>query len=552
MFVDQIQKKLQKSLIAAGFKKIAKSLIEVKYPKMKKYGDYSSNIALKIGKKYKKNPLEIAKILSDNLRRSTVFSKVEAVQPGFINFYISNNMLRKTLQEIHEKKNNFGTNTSIGAGKKILLEFVSANPTGPLNVVNARAAAYGDSLANIFKKLGYNTEKEYYINDAGHQIDLLVESVEVELRRLENMQVQEMEDGYKGEYVIDIAKDILESVRGSVFHFSAKKKLFIIQYYALRNILANQKRALERFNVKFDNWISEKELRAKGSVEDVLTYLSETGYTFEKDDAVWVETSKFGDSKDRVIMKSDGTTTYLVPDLAYHISKYKRNYHLMIDVLGPDHHGHVSKLKSGLKILSYDIKKLNVIILQQVNLLLDEEKVKMSKRAGNVYTLNKLINEVGTDAARFFFLMRKTNTPLDFDLDLAKKQSSENPVYYVQYAHARINSLIKMAKSEKLILDDFKPEYLKKLKHAEEMDLVRNMMKYPEMIAHIGKTYDVNLMTTYLMDLASAFHKFYHKRKIINLRYRELSLARLYLADVVKIVLANGLGILGIKAPKKM
>lgn len=552
MFIELIKNKLSKSLEASGFEKVYKSLIEIEYPKKKKFGDYSSNIALKIAKKFKKAPIEIAEIVAENLSKSNLFSKVESVKPGFINFYISKNNLFEILKEISEKGNDFGNNFSVGSGKKILIEFVSANPTGPLNVVNARAAAYGDSLAKILGKLGYKPEEEYYVNDAGHQIDLLVESVEVELRRLEKMEIKEMEDGYKGEYIVKIAKEIKQNVRGSIFHYPQRKKFFLIRYHALRVILAKQRKSLERFNVVFDNWISERELRGKGSVEDVLTYLSETGYTYEKDDAVWVETKKFGDDKNRVIMKSDGTTTYLVPDLAYHISKYKRKYHLMIDVLGPDHHGHVSKLKSGMKILGYDIDKLKIIILQHVNLLVNDLKVKMSKREGNIFTLNELIDEVGTDAARFFFLMRKTNTPLDFDIELAKQQSSENPVYYVQYAHARINSLIEKGIEEKLDLQNFEEKYLKKLKHPEEMNLIRNMMKYPELLQHIAKTYDVNLMTTYLMDLASAFHKFYHKRKIINTRYQGLSLARLFLANSVKIVLANGLNILGISAPDKM
>ncbi len=552
MIIKTIKQKIQKCLRENNFKYVHRSKIEVEYPNVKKFGDYSTNIALKIAKKFRKRPLTIAKIIAKQLSNDNMFIKVETKKPGFVNFYISKHYLLKVLNKINTEKEKFGTDASVGTGKKILLEFVSANPTGPLNVVNARAAAFGDSLANFFSKLGYVVEREFYINDAGHQIDLLVESVEVELYRLESMPVKEVDGGYHGEYVVDVARKILEFEHHSIFHYSDKRKFKKIRQYTIREILKKQRESLARFNVFFDNWISEIELREKGSVEDILTYLSETGQTYEKDDAVWVETSKFGDSKDRVIMKSDGTTTYLVPDLAYHISKYKRGYSLMIDILGPDHHGHFSKLKSGLKILGYDVKKLSVIFLQQVNFIRDNEKVKMSKRAGNFFSLQKLLDDVGTDATRFFFLMRKTNTPLDFDVELAKKQSSENPVFYVQYAHARINSIMKMAKFKKIILAEFKSEYLQRLRHPEELDLIRCMMKYPDLIVHIGESYDVNLMTTYLVKLAAAFHSFYQKRKIVNLKFEELSLARLYLCKAVQNVLANGLNLLGIRAPERM
>ncbi len=302
----------------------------------------------------------------------------------------------------------------------------------------------------------------------------------------------------------------------------------------------------------FDNWISEQTLRDKGSVEDVLSYLAETDYIYEKDDAMWVCTSKFGDDKDRVIMKDDGTTTYLIPDLAYHISKYKRGFDKLIDILGPDHHGHTKKLNAGMKILGYNATILNFIILQQVNFVLGDKKVKMSKREGNIFSLDQLIKEVGTDAARFFFLMRKPNSPLDFDIGLAKKQSNENPVYYVQYAHARINSIEKKASKEDIKLDDFESEYLKRLRYEEEWDLIRKLMKFPELLAHIAETHSVHLLTSYLTELASTFHTFYQKRRVVNNRYKKLSLARLYLCKATQILIANGLRLLGISAPNTM
>ena len=287
-------------------------------------------------------------------------------------------------------------------------------------------------------------------------------------------------------------------------------------------------------------------------MEDVLAYLSETEKIYDKDGAVWMCSSEFGDSKDRVIMRSDGTVTYIIPDLAYHITKYKRGFDRIIDILGPDHHGHIPKLKAGIEILGYKPSIMQFILLQHVTILMNEEKVKMSKREGKLITLRQLIEEVGTDAARFFFLMRKSNTPLDFDIELAKKRSSENPVYYVQYAHARIASIEKNARSERLRVHDFKPEYLQRLGHDEELDIIRMLMKYPELITHISSSYDVNLLTSYLIDLAGEFHKYYQKYKIVNTRYKELSLARLFLCKAVQSVIRNGLSLLGISAPTKM
>lgn len=529
-----------------------KSKINLEYPKHKNHGDYASSIALNLAKKIGLAPMTIAKKLAKHLSTDPLFSEVNAAKPGFINFKIANKILYSTLQDIYKLGQKFGTNYEHGTGKRILIEFVSANPTGPLNVVNARAAAFGDSLANILLAQGYYVEREYYINDAGHQIELLVESIENELNRLDEIEVEELEEGYKGEYITEIAARVLESEGTTIHQLSKKDKINKIRDFALDILINDQKDTLSLFKVCFDNWISENELRQKGSVEDVLAYLSETGKIYDKDGAVWLCSSEFGDVKDRVIMRSDGTVTYLVPDLAYHITKYKRGFDRIIDILGPDHHGHIPKLKAGIEILGYKPSIMQFILLQHVTILMNEEKVKMSKREGKLITLRQLIEEVGTDAARFFFLMRKSNTPLDFDIELAKKKSSENPVYYVQYAHARIASIEKKARTEKLKISDFKPEYLKRLNHDEELGIIRTLMKYPELIAHISSSYDVNLLTSYLIDIAGEFHKYYQKYKIINMRYKRLSLARLFLCKAIQTVIKNGLTMLGISAPTKM
>ncbi|OPX27620.1 MAG: arginine--tRNA ligase [Candidatus Cloacimonas sp. 4484_140] len=547
-----IKEKIWLSLKALKVKAPPKSKINVEYPKHKIHGDYASNISLNLAKKIRQKPMTLAKKLATHLSADPLFSKVTAEKPGFINFHIANKILYSTLQDINKLGPKYGTDYERGAGKRILVEFVSANPTGPLNVVNARAAAFGDSLANILIAQGYYVEREYYINDAGHQIDLLVESVENELNRLDEIQVEELQEGYKGKYITEIAARILEAEGTTIHQLSKRDITQKIRDFSLDILINDQKNTLSLFKVCFDNWISENELREKGSVEDVLAYLSETEKIYDKDGAVWMCSSEFGDSKDRVIMRSDGTVTYIIPDIAYHITKYKRGFDRIIDILGPDHHGHIPKLKAGIEILGYKTSLMQFILLQHVTILMNEEKVKMSKREGKLITLRQLIEEVGTDAARFFFLMRKSNTPLDFDIELAKKRSSENPVYYVQYAHARIASIEKKARSERIRAHDFKPEYLQRLGHDEEFDIIRMLMKYPELIAHISSTYDVNLLTSYLIDLAGEFHKYYQKYKIINKRYKKLSLARLFLCKAVQTVIRNGLTLLGISAPNKM
>ena len=552
MLIDIIKEKIRESIKSQNLSPPSKSKIKVEYPKFKQYGDYATNVALSLSKKYKKKPMLLAKKIAIFLNSDPLFKEVYAEKPGFINFRIAYKILKHNLKEIDKQKEKYGSNLQKGKNKKVLLEFISANPTGPLNVVNARAAALGDSLANILSFLGYYVEREYYINDAGNQIELLVESVECELNKLDNIEVEELEDGYKGEYIVEIAKNILESEGPNFFNLSKKERYRKIRKCSVSSILENQRKTLEAFKVNFDNWISERELRQKGCVEDVLTYLSETGNIFDRDGAVWLSSSKFGDVKDRVIMRTDGSVTYLVPDLAYHITKYKRGFDKIIDILGPDHHSHISKLKAGITVLGYKASTISFILLQQVNLIVDKKKVKMSKREGNIITLQQLIDKVGTDVSRFFFIMRRYNTPLDFDLELAKKQSSENPVYYVQYVYARICSIEVMAKTQKIKIKNCKQEHLNRLVHDIELDIMRYLIKFPELISHIGATYDVNLLTTYLIELASLFHSFYQKYKIINQKHKELSLARLYLCNTVKIVINNGLKLLGISAPSKM
>lgn len=550
--INIIREKIFESIKAQGLKPPAKSKINVEYPKLQKFGDYSSNVALSLAKKYKKKPMLLAKKIAQNISMDALFKSVSAEKPGFVNFQISRMHLMKFLPKIVEQEDKFGSDMEKGKGKKILLEFVSANPTGPLNIVNARAASVGDSLANILSFLGYKVEKEFLINDAGNQVDLLIKSIEFELNILGHREIEEFEGRYLGDYVQKLAKKFLSEETILVFQVPYKERLQKLREFALNEIISNQRFTLKLFNVCFDNWISEQELRDRGCIEDALTYLAETENTYDKDGAVWFCSSKFGDEKDRVIMKTDGGITYLVPDLAYHITKYKRGYHKIIDIFGPDHHGYTPRLKAGIAALGFNPKLLSFILLQQVSLIYENEKVKMSKRRGKIITLQQLIDEVGTDVARFFFLMRKLNTPLDFDIHLAKEKSNENPVYYVQYAHARICSILQNANKKRLRLRSFRPRYLNRLRFEEELDIIRHLYKFPELILHIGKNYDLNLMTKYLTDLAALFHSYYQKVRIISPKTKELSLARLFLCKTIKITIHNGLNLLGVSAPKKM
>ena len=436
----------------------------VEIPKKAGQGDYSTNIAMVSSKLNKMKPRELAEKIKKQISKKRKYKKIEVAGPGFINFTIANTVYRSTLLNIYEQGEDYG-NSDHGKSKKVLLEFVSANPTGPLNIVSARAAAYGDTLYRIMNKVGYEAKREFYVNDAGNQIDILAESIELRYRELLGEDIGEFPvEAYHGEYVIEMAEILKARVGTKLVHMSAKDRLDKIKRFALKELNNMQIESLEKFDVEFDNWFSEKGLREEGLVEGVLSYLAEAGCTYEQEEAIWFASTKFGDVKDRVLMKSDGEFTYFVPDIAYHITKYERGYDIIIDVLGPDHHGYVPRLKAAIKALNLDESKLEIIFLQQVNLFNKEEKIKMSKRAGKIIRMEQLIKETGKDAARFFFLDRKPSAHLNFDLELAKKKSNENPVYYCQYAHARISSIMRKAKKSKINLKKFDKKYLKRLK----------------------------------------------------------------------------------------
>ncbi|MCK4696344.1 MAG: arginine--tRNA ligase, partial [Candidatus Cloacimonetes bacterium] len=480
------------------------------------------------------------------------YKSAEVAGPGFINFKVANNVYHKILVSIVNKNLHFGS-SNYGRKKKILIEFVSANPTGPLNVVSARAAAYGDSLNRIMNFVGFESFTEFYVNDAGNQVDILAESIEIRYRELYGERIHDFpSEAYHGEYVKELAAK-LNSIEGSkLFHISEKDRLERMKDFALEEIHALQLESLEKFGVSFDNWMYEKKLRQEGILEEALSYLAEEKCTYDNDDAVWFSASKYGDEKDRVLIKSDGNPTYLVPDIAYHITKYQRGFDYLIDVLGPDHHGHVAKLKAAIRALKYNVDKLEVIYLQQINIFEHGEKVMMSKRAGKIITMDELIREVGRDAARYFFIDRKPNAHLNFDLELAKKKSSENPVYYVQYAHARICSILKKAKKEKISLKKFNIKNLRKLTKENELRIIKNLMNFPSILNSIADHREPHRLAAYIHDLAGIFHKYYARYKIINPKNFELSQSRLYLITAIKNIIAISLNLMGISSPEKM
>ncbi len=550
MIKDIIIKDLKEAWKKLGFEYSDKYYVEV--PKNPEFGDFSTNAALVNARRNSMNSKEMAQKVANYLSRKKSYKSVKIAGNGFINFEIANNIYYKALLEIASHGSYYGAG-NYGKERKVLIEFVSANPTGPLNVVNARAAAFGDILYRVMNYAGFQAKREFYINDAGNQVDVLAESLEMRYREVIGERIDDLPEGtYQGEYIIDLALKLKAREGSKIMHYSEADKLEKMKEFALEEIHLMQRESLERFGVEFDSWVSEKILRTQGVIEEVLSYLAEADCTYESEDAIWFASSKFGDEKDRVLMKSDGEITYFVPDLAYHLTKYHRGFDYMIDVLGPDHHGYVPRLRAAIRALNFDENKLEIVFLQQVNLFEGGEKVKMSKRTGNIITMDELIEEVGVDAARFFFLEKKPSAHLNFDLELAKKKTSENPVYYCQYAHARICSVLKKAKKEKINLKGFQEAELKKLKQDEELVIIKKLLDFPDLIVGIAEYREPHRLAFYIYDLASLFHKYYQKYQIVNPEYPELSRARLFLITAIKEVLSISFRLMGISAPEKM
>ncbi|NMB00289.1 MAG: arginine--tRNA ligase [Firmicutes bacterium] len=523
--------------------------INLEVPRDKGHGDFASNIALVMAKAAKKAPREVAQIIVDNLSQGNVIRQVEIAGPGFINFFLSNDWLYDTLRVIERQGQEYG-NSQHGAGEKILLEFVSANPVGPMNVVNARAAAVGDTLARMFRAVGYDVGTEFYVNDAGNQADIFARSLEARYQQLTNPEYPFPEDGYPASYVGELAVK-LKQERPDLLEMPLEERLAFCKRWGTDAMVEMQKADLKAYGVEFDLWFRERDLHAQGALEAVIAFLKERGLLFEAEDALWFKSTQFGDDKDRVIVKSDGSYTYVTADIAYHHDKLKRGYTKLIDIWGPDHHGYIGRMKAAIQALGYSEDTLEVLILQYVALLRNGQQVKMSKRAGEFITMQDLVEEVGKDAARFFFLHRSPESHLDFDLDLAVEQSSENPVFYVQYAHARISSIIRQGKEMAITLPTTDQVDLALLEHEAELALLKQLAALPEelLIAALGR--EPHRLTRYALDLASLFHSFYTHCHILG-EEAKLRDARLVLVANVLVVLKKVLDLLGVDAPEQM
>ena len=536
-----------KDAIAAGVfpeGELPKIVLEV--PPQKEFGDFATNFAMQSARVFHKNPRQIAEELAKRLKGDWL-DHTQIAGPGFLNFYLKGNVLYDSFQKILEAGESFGQLPAKDA-PKIQVEYVSANPTGPLHVGHGRGAAAGSALVNLLRAAGYPVESEYYINDAGNQMNNLARSVNARYLELLGREVEFPEDGYHGQDIVDTAKRIIAKEGDKYLDLEEEERLKIFQDLAYVEKLAALKEDLAAFQVTFDKWFSERTLHPE-AVKAAVKILQDNGNIYEQDGALWLKSTAYGDDKDRVVIRDNGVPTYLAADIAYHHNKYERGFDRLINIWGADHHGYVCRVKAAMEALGHDPKKLTVLLLQMVALYRGGELVKMSKRTGQSVTLNELMEEVGTDAARYFFLMRSLDSQLDFDLDLAKKKSNDNPVYYIQYAHARICSIFRQAEETKLVLGD-KPE-LSLLTDPSEIDLIKKIEEYPEEVEKAAADYAPQRIARYSYDLAALFHSFYNKCRIMGVEPK-LAEARLALVTVTAHVIRHSLGILGVSAPDHM
>jgi arginyl-tRNA synthetase len=530
--------------------------VYLEFPSQKEYGDLSANLPLRLSKILKSPPEMIADSMVrylDNRIKGTILKEyiasIQIAGGGFINFFLTDNYFRKVLREVLTLGDNFGS-SSLGRKQKVLVEFVSANPTGTLSVAHARQAAVGDALCNILKFLGFSLKREYYLNDEGSQIDLLGKSIEARFRELRGEQYEFPEGGYEGEYIRQIAREVFQKkqeVGNSPSTSLGVGKQEFFSEYGVKYILRMIRQELKDFGIKFDSWYSQKKLNKSGKIKNALNWLRQKDFIYEKDKALWFKSTAFGDDKDRVVVKNDGSYTYLAPDIAYHKDKYRRGFNLLINLWGPDHHGYVARLKAAVQALGKTLDSLNIIIVQLVTIFRAGKSLPMSTRKGQYITLREILDEVGPDASRFFFLMRRTSAHLDFDLELAKRQTPENPVYYVQYAHARICSIMRNTSLKPKI----KTSDLNLLKEVEELRLMKMLWRFPRTLEICYKNIDPYFVTVYLQEVAEELHKFYDRHRVLS-DNKKVTQARLALISAVRIVLHRGLRLLGISAPESM
>lgn len=523
----------------------------VEIPNDKSHGDFSCNAALVSAKAFKQNPRNIASMIIDNaILDGTFFNKAELAGPGFLNFFVSESWFSETVNAVLTEKENYGK-TNDGAGKRVLVEFVSANPTGPMHIGNARGGALGDCLASLLQYAGYYVEREFYVNDAGNQINKFGLSLDIRYRQHFGDEIEMPEDSYHGQDIIDHVENFVKLYGDKYISTTEEERRKALVEYALPLNIKRLEEDLLKYRIKYDTWFKESTLHNDGSVQEIIDILTKNGYTYEQDGAIWFKSSELGDDKDRVLVRANGVPTYSVPDMAYHYNKLvKRNFDIAIDVLGADHHGYVPRMRAAMKALGIDENKLQVVIYQMVMLVRNGEAVKLSKRSGKAITLATLLDEIPMDAARFFFNLRDANTHFDFDLDLAVEESSKNPVYYVQYAHARICRILEKQSEEGNVWQNLPADQLIYSEQAE-FELIRQIATLPDIISEAAKNYNPSAITKYLYELAQYFHKFYDSCPIKGTEDKVLQ-SRLSLCNATKIVLKNLLDLLKVEAPEKM
>lgn len=558
--VKETQDKLNEIIIAAVKSATAKGELPesdipsfiIEKPSDKKNGDFSTNIAMAGARCYHKAPKMIAESIVNSLDLDgTLIDRAEIAGPGFINFYLSDDYYSRIVLDAVEQGENYGR-SDYGNGKKMLVEFVSANPTGPMHIGNARGGAIGDCLASVLDAAGYYVQREFYINDAGNQIEKFATSLEVRYLQLCGKEIEMPEDAYHGADITEHAKAFYKINGDKYADTESKERRDALVGYALPKNIDGLERDLKKYRIVYDKWFRESSLHNDGSVQKVINTLKEKGVTYEQDGALWFKASEFGNDKDIVLVRANGLPTYIVPDIAYHYNKLvTRGYDKAIDVLGADHHGYVPRMKAALTALGLDADRLDIVIMQMVRLVRDGETIKLSKRSGKAITLNTLLDEVPIDAARFFFNLREPNSHFDFDLELAAKQSSENPVYYVQYAHARICSILSKAKEQGFEMTIPSVEELNALNSSEERELISHLANLTDEIISAAKGYDPAKITHYVVELATLFHKFYNAQRVM-VEDKKLMNARLYLCTAVKSTIKNILTMLKIDAPESM
>ena len=525
--------------------------VSVEQPKLKEHGDFSTNLALLLAPAEKKPPREIASLLLKEIGDAhPVIARSEVAGPGFINLFLRPEFLLERLREAFRAGEDYG-GSNLGSGKRVQVEFVSANPTGPLHIGHGRGAVVGDSLSKLLGYIGYDVEKEYYINDMGTQMETLGRSLYLRYQEVAGEQVEFPEDAYQGQYLVDLAQEVFREEGQKYLQEPPEEAVRALAEWAGRSILADIQATLERFGVHFDKWFSEKTLAEAGALEAAISELKKGGQAYEEEGALWLRTQSFGDEKDRVVVRSDGRPTYLASDIAYHQDKFRRGFDRLINIWGADHHGYVPRLKALVQMMNHPPEALEILLVQLVNLKRGEEQISMSTRAGKFASLSEVLEEVGADATRFFLLTRRCDSHLDFDMELAKKASNENPVYYVQYAHARICSVFKQAAERGISLPDPKTADLSPLKLPEEWVLIKAILGFPDLVEGAAKTLEPHRLTFYLVDLVGTFHSYYNHHRIIS-DDPALTAARLYLVTCLGQVLRCALRILGISAPETM